>query len=425
LIVLNANALAVEQIAEKCEKLISRGARSVEAREFLEFRNRELEYGRLRPREIPGKKIDGERVEVAEGLAGKISVQENYVTPILLGHVAIAGNEAVYAAVVAVRNDAAFDCGVVREAVAEAETLVGGERRLRIFHASDGFRSEKLSFACGTTAEKKLNELREFSGRSLQVIGGAEIDFFVGDRLDQFAVRTLIALSEEGAILRSEIEVADRNLEWSKDIVANVRSPRLAADFFDQVAGDTVVGIGVGEASAGRPAHVLRIRESLQNLEHGNCWRVARVVDLAKGHVVKAGRVLKEIRDANRIGGFPGILERNFGRDVLQAGLKIDAAFFLKFEKCKRDKSLADGADAELGFAGDVAILGEVGFADAATPEERAVADEGDACAGNVFGIEDFFRCGLEFFEGFGMRQFVLFCERLLREKKRWSCEKC
>jgi hypothetical protein len=95
--------------------------------------------------------------------------------------------------------------------------------------------------------------------------------------------------------------------------------------------------------------------------------------------------VLEKIDDADRICRLPRILEGNFRRGVLQSRLKIDAALFFEFEKRERNKSLADGADAEFGVASDVSILREVGLADAAAPEDGAVGDEGDASAGDVF----------------------------------------
>jgi len=48
-------------------------------------------------------------------------------------------------------------------------------------------------------------------------------------------------------------------------------------------------------------------------------------------------------------------------------------------------------------------------LADAAAPENLAVGDEGDAGAGDVLGVENFFCGGLKFFERFGMREFVFF----------------
>jgi len=51
--------------------------------------------GRLRPDKIFREKIGSESAEAVEGLAGKITIQQNDVTPILFGHVAIGGDEAV------------------------------------------------------------------------------------------------------------------------------------------------------------------------------------------------------------------------------------------------------------------------------------------------------------------------------------------
>ena len=154
-----------------------------------------------------------------------------------------------------------------------------------------------------------------------------------------------------------EIEVAGRDFERRENVRANIAGPRLAADFFDEVPGDAVVGIGVSEASAGRPANVLGIWEFLQDLQDGNVRRVFCVVGLAKGHVVEAGGVLEKIGDADGIRGLPRVFERNVRRDVLQAGLQIDAALFFEFEKRERDECFADGADAEFGVASDVPIL--------------------------------------------------------------------
>ena len=150
--------------------------------------------GRLQLGKIFRKKIDGELIEVVERFAGKICVQQNDIAPILFGHVAVGGDEAVDAAVVAVSDDSTFDFGVIREAVAEAETVAGGERRLRIFHAGNGFGLEELFVGCGAAAEKELDELGEFGGRSFHVACGAEIDFLVGDRLDGFTVGALVTL---------------------------------------------------------------------------------------------------------------------------------------------------------------------------------------------------------------------------------------
>src|SRR5215470_4549786 len=108
-----------------------------------------------------------ERVEIVERFAGKVRVQENDIAPILLGHVAIRRDEAVDASIVAMRDNAAFDFGVIRETVAKAESITGRKRRLRIFHASDGFRLEKLFLIRSAATKKKLDEFREFTGRSL------------------------------------------------------------------------------------------------------------------------------------------------------------------------------------------------------------------------------------------------------------------
>jgi len=53
-----------------------------------------------------------------------------------------------------------------------------------------------------------------------------------------------------------------------------------------------------------------------------------------------------------------------------------------------------------------------------------AVGDEGDAGAGDVLGVENFFCGGLKFFERFGMREFVFFRGRLLGEKQGRNGEK-
>jgi len=74
-----------------------------------------LRDGRLRLGKILREKIDGELIEVVERFAGEIRVQQNDVAPILLGHVAVGGDEAVDAAVVAMRDDATFYFGVIRE----------------------------------------------------------------------------------------------------------------------------------------------------------------------------------------------------------------------------------------------------------------------------------------------------------------------
>ena len=158
-------------------------------------------------------------------------------------------------------------------------------------------------------------------------------------------------------VLRSEIEVTDWDIKRGENICADVRGPRLAANFFDEVASDSVIGIGVSETSAGRPANVLGIWEFLQDLQDGNVRRVFCVVGLAKGHVVEAGGVLEKIGDADGIRGLPRVFERNVRRDVLQAGLQIDAALFFEFEKRERDECFAEGADAEFGVASDVPIL--------------------------------------------------------------------
>ncbi len=151
------------------------------------------------------------------------------------------------------------------------------------------------------------------------------------------------------------------------------------------------------------------IGEFFEDVQHGNVRRVFCVVDLAESHVVEAGGVLEKIGDADGISGFPGIFKRDFGGDVLKAGLEIDAAFFFEFEKREGDKGFADGADAELGVAGDFAI-GDVGsFADAAAPQELAFGNEGDASAGDVLFFDDGPGGGLEFGEGFGLRRFFFF----------------
>ena len=162
----------------------------------------------------------------------------------------------------------------------------------------------------------------------------------------------------------------------------------------------------------------MRIREFLQNLPNRYVRRVFCVVDLAKGHIVEAGGVLEEIGDADGIRRFPRVSDRDLWRDVLQAGLQIDAAFFFEPKQRKGDEGFADGADTEFGVAGDVAILREVGFADATAPENLAVGDESDTSAGDMFVVEDFFCSGLKFFERFGMREFVFFRGRLLGEKQ-------
>ncbi len=163
----------------------------------------------------------------------------------------------------------------------------------------------------------------------------------------------------------------------------------------------------------------MKFRKFLRDLKERNRGRVARVVSLAKDHVVEAGGVLEKIDDADGICGLPGILEGNFRSDVLQTGLKVDAAFFLEFQKSEGNKRFADGGDAKFGIAGNFAVLREVGFTDAAAPEKRAVGYKGDAGARDVFRVEDFF-CGvLKFFEGFGVREFVFFWRRLLGRKQR------
>src|SRR5260221_10335160 len=105
----------------------------------------------------------------------------------LLGHVAVAGEEPVDAAVVAMGDDATFYFGVIGEAVAEAEAVTRGEWRLREFHAGDCFGLEELVFICGAAAEKKLDEFGEFGGRGFYVSGGAQIDFLLCERVKRLS----------------------------------------------------------------------------------------------------------------------------------------------------------------------------------------------------------------------------------------------
>lgn len=301
---------------------------------------------------------------------------------------------------------------------------------MRILHASNGVGLEERFFVCGAAAKKELNELCEFARRSFQITGGTKIDFFVRDSFDRLFVGTFVALGEKRAILQRQIEIAGENFEWSEDVRTDVRSPRLPADFLYEIAGDGVIGIGVRKTRARRPADILRLREFSQDFEHRDVGRIVCVVDLAERHVVKACGVFKKIGDTDGIGGRPRIAERDLRRDVLQAGLQIDATFFFEFEKGERDEGLADGADAKFGVASRVTILREVGFADSAAPEDLTVGDECDAGAGDVLGVENFFCGGLKFFERFRMREFVFLRRRLLcrqhrrRDKERERDEK-
>ena len=75
-------------------------------------------------------------------------------------------------------------------------------------------------------------------------------------------------MREERAILRREIEIASGDVEGREDVGTDIRCPWLGTDFLDEIAGDAVIGIGVGKASARRPADVLG-RSTVESIQSG------------------------------------------------------------------------------------------------------------------------------------------------------------
>jgi len=94
-------------------------------------------------------------------------------------------------------------------------------------------------------------------------------------------------------------------------------------------------------------------------------------------------------------------------RDVLQAGLQIDAAFSSSLRSARETKVLL--MDPTRNSVSQVMsrFCGEVGFADAAAPEDWPLETRAMPAPGRVR-IEDFSCGGLKFFErlGWGVRLF-------------------
>src|SRR6266700_62294 len=118
LAVRQANPRASSQLAKERKQLAPWRARRVIARELLEFIPRECNHWLLRLRKIFGKKLDGQMIHVFESFPRDRAVQQDYVAPVLLGHVPVCGNEAVNSSVVPVRDDAALAFCVICQAVA-------------------------------------------------------------------------------------------------------------------------------------------------------------------------------------------------------------------------------------------------------------------------------------------------------------------
>src|SRR5207253_11148712 len=127
-------------------------------------------------------------IQIFQRFSRDRAVQQDHVTPVLLRHVAIRGNEAVDSSIMSVGDDAAVASRVVRQAVPEAKAVLCGRNSFRIFHSCDAVRLHQLDVPRFAASQKELHELGQFAWRSLHIAGRAQVDVLVSNGARRIAL---------------------------------------------------------------------------------------------------------------------------------------------------------------------------------------------------------------------------------------------
>jgi hypothetical protein len=111
-------------------------------------------------------------IQISKSFSRDGAVQQDYVAPILLRHIAIAGDETVDSSVVAVGDDAAVAFRVIRQAVAEPQAMLRGRDCFGIFHPGDILRLYELDLTSSAAPQEKLHQPGQLAGGSFHIEGG-------------------------------------------------------------------------------------------------------------------------------------------------------------------------------------------------------------------------------------------------------------
>ena len=183
-----------------------------------------------------------------------------------------------------------------------------------------------MGVSCFPAPQKKLHELSQFSRRSFQVSCRSQIDERVSRR---FRGISFVSRCQQSSVCIGERVVSIRNPHRPQERFADVLIEGFSCDLLDQVACNCISRVGIRHASSRRPACCLRFLKPLENFEQRKIVAIAQVVNFARFHVVESGGMLEEVHDSNGMHRFPAVLEGDFRRDILQAGIQIYSSFFL------------------------------------------------------------------------------------------------
>ena len=224
------------------------------------------------------------------------------VADAILGQVGHVGEAAFHASVVAVIDEAVVDAGVVAEAVTGFQALLSLPGASGSFHAIDvGCGQDRLSVD-RAAIEIELHVRGHVIGGSIDGAGGTLEDVPVGIRC--FAV----VLIEGSELRRRLLEIGGRlHADGQEEVLRDVVLEALAGELFNDVGGDGRTGVAIGHAGSRRPARDARVVVVVEAFAQRHALGVFGV--LGQMQIVPAGGVFEQVDDADRVGGFPAILE--------------------------------------------------------------------------------------------------------------------
>ena len=120
---------------------------------------------------------------------------------------------------------------------------------------------------------------------------------------------------------------------------------------------------------------------------------------LAEMNVVEARRVLHHHGHGDRMRAFPAVGEGDFGGQVADRGVEIEATAFHRVKHRQGREALRDGPDPEQVVFRHVDAGGHVGLADAARPDRPVPVNQRDRGAGNPVLVEDLLDLGPQSFD--------------------------
>jgi hypothetical protein len=117
-----------------------------------------------------------------------------------------------------------------------------------------------------------------------------------------------VVLIEGGELRRGLLEIGGRlHADGQEEVLRDVVLEALTSELFNDVGGDGRPGVAIGHAGSGRPARDARVVIVVEALTQRHAFGVFGV--LGQMQIVPAGSVFEQVDNADRVGGFPAILE--------------------------------------------------------------------------------------------------------------------